>query len=280
MNSKLILRKKELLLYYVLTNIVFWVLLGITGLAISLSVSQTTQIILKNICAWSSTFVILIMFKKFYPNKNFFQHIRDNFRQKIKWQSIGSVILIQLLVYGLAVFTYTLINKVNFSSMEFVALPSLFSLIVINITSGPLGEELGWRGFAYNELRGKYSSIKTAVIIGLAWGLWHIPLWFLSGYQGIDLVLYILIFMVSIIKISILISIFYEKTRNLFIPILIHFLFNFLLNLVKADLIQLFFYTAIFNALAIGLILIIQNFSLGTKAKQFSRDKIAKDPSR
>jgi len=255
-------RKKNLYRFFALTYLVFWILLALTGLAISLGISPALQTVLKNVCAWSPTFAVLILFKKLYPRKSLLQYIKENFQSKIQWQTVLYVVLIQLAVYFLVLITYSLINQVGFASIEFIPLSSILPLFLINITSGPLGEELGWRGFAYNELRVKYSLIKTAMLIGLVWGFWHFPLWLLSGYQGLDLVIYILTFMVSIIEISLLIALFYDESRNLFIPILIHFLFNFLLSLVKIDLIQLFIYTIIFNTLAICLILLAKKVKL------------------
>ena len=34
-----------------------------------------------------------------------------------------------------------------------------------------VGEELGWRGFALTHLQGKYSALKSSLLIGLAWGV-------------------------------------------------------------------------------------------------------------
>lgn len=47
-----------------------------------------------------------------------------------------------------------------------------------------LGEELGWRGFALPKLQAKYNALISSVIIGLFWGIWHIPHWI---SQGLDL---------------------------------------------------------------------------------------------
>ncbi len=267
MNSNQSPRKKELIRYFALTNLIFWILLGMAGFAISLGISPTLETTLKNICAWSPTFAVLILFKKLYPEKTLSQYIKGNFKTKIKWQTVFLVILLQLVIFVAALFTFSIVNKVDFSSLEFVPFTSILSLFIINITSGPLGEELGWRGFIYNELRSKNSLITSAMIIGLAWGLWHFPLWLLSGFQGMDLLAYILVFMLSIIEVSILIALFYDDNRNLFFPILIHFLFNFLLNLVKIDLIQLIMYTALFNAVAIFTIMLVRKFAFEKSKK-------------
>lgn len=57
-----------------------------------------------------------------------------------------------------------------------IALPIAF--LFIFFLGGPLQEEFGWRGFAFEHLRSKYSALTAAVAAGLLWGLWHLPLFF------------------------------------------------------------------------------------------------------
>lgn len=49
------------------------------------------------------------------------------------------------------------------------------------MVSGPLSEEFGWRGFAQPRLRLGLGRVRTALVLGLCWGLWHLPLFFLPG---------------------------------------------------------------------------------------------------
>jgi membrane protease YdiL (CAAX protease family) len=44
-----------------------------------------------------------------------------------------------------------------------------------------LGEELGWRGFLLPRLQSRYSALVSSIIIGIVWGLWHLPLFMLEG---------------------------------------------------------------------------------------------------
>ncbi|MCE7062345.1 CPBP family intramembrane glutamic endopeptidase [Dyadobacter sp. CY343] len=52
------------------------------------------------------------------------------------------------------------------------------SMIGYGILAGPMGEELGWRGFLLPKLLERHSNVKASTIIGLIWCTWHIPLFF------------------------------------------------------------------------------------------------------
>ena len=49
------------------------------------------------------------------------------------------------------------------------------------IALGPLGEELGWRGFLLPHLLDQMKPLSAALILGAIWMVWHLPAFFMSG---------------------------------------------------------------------------------------------------
>jgi membrane protease YdiL (CAAX protease family) len=47
--------------------------------------------------------------------------------------------------------------------------------------AGPVAEEFGWRGYVQPRLRERFGPLATTGILGAAWGLWHVPLFFMAG---------------------------------------------------------------------------------------------------
>jgi membrane protease YdiL (CAAX protease family) len=108
-------------------------------------------------------------------------------------------------------------------------------LIIMNLLQGATGEEAGWRGFALPRLQETHEPVKASLILGFIWNFWHLPLWLLSGYSGLDLLIYVLAFSISIISLTFLLTWISSKTPNSLVPIVItHFSFNASLNLVDA----------------------------------------------
>jgi uncharacterized protein len=49
-------------------------------------------------------------------------------------------------------------------------------ILIFAIFSGPLGEEIGWRGFALPRLLETRSATSASLILGSVWAIWHLPL--------------------------------------------------------------------------------------------------------
>lgn len=55
------------------------------------------------------------------------------------------------------------------------------NLVLILLFGGPLGEEFGWRGFAWPVLRARHGWRASSLLLGALWGVWHLPLFFVQG---------------------------------------------------------------------------------------------------
>jgi uncharacterized protein len=55
-------------------------------------------------------------------------------------------------------------------------LPLLGIFVYIFFLGGPLSEEPGWRGFALPRLQSLHGPLVGSPILGILWGLWHLPL--------------------------------------------------------------------------------------------------------
>lgn len=94
-----------------------------------------------------------------------------------------------------------------------------------------VGEEAGWRGFLYPQLKAKLSKRTAWIIGGVIWGMWHWPLIGLIGYEyGSDYfgfpVLGMLAFCVITVALGIISDWLYEKSGCIWIPALFHGAFN------------------------------------------------------
>lgn len=54
--------------------------------------------------------------------------------------------------------------------------------LALHAIKGPV-EEIGWRGFMLPLLQRKMSPLWAGLVIGVIWGVWHLPAFFLSGTE-------------------------------------------------------------------------------------------------
>ena len=90
-----------------------------------------------------------------------------------------------------------------------------------------VGEEAGWRGFLYPQLKAKFGKRRGWIIGGVIWGMWHWPLMWLIGYEyGTDYagfpIVGMLIFCIFTTAAGVLCDWLYEKTNCIWIPSIFH----------------------------------------------------------
>jgi len=71
------------------------------------------------------------------------------------------------------------------------------------------GEEIGWRGYVLPRLQAKYSALISTLILGMIWGIWHLPK-FLSHFDTVAFVW----FMVHITAFAFIQTWLYNNTKG------------------------------------------------------------------
>jgi len=133
-------------------------------------------------------------------------------------------------VYLLSVFAYR-VSYGSIGSIHYGGFSILPVLVFISILLGPLGEELGWRGFLLPFLERKYGFIKGSIVIGVIWTFWHAPLFWaksgtaISGYPVSFLS--VTIYLLFITGASFIFTLIYSRTNgSILLSILLHLSMN------------------------------------------------------
>jgi uncharacterized protein len=103
-------------------------------------------------------------------------------------------------------------------------LPLLF-LAVYAFLLGPLGEEPGWRGFALPRLQSLHGPLVGSLILGVLWGLWHLPLFF-TPWNTLT-TFNVVMFVLATTCLAIMYTWVFNNTKgSLLIAILLHWSFD------------------------------------------------------
>ncbi len=58
---------------------------------------------------------------------------------------------------------------------------TIVPMFIMFFIAAGLGEEIGWTGFLTPRLQARYNALVSSIIRGVMWGLWHFPLFILTG---------------------------------------------------------------------------------------------------
>lgn len=105
--------------------------------------------------------------------------------------------------------------------LPFATASSVVTALLLGLIKGPL-EELGWRGFALPLLQRRLSAFWSALLLGIIWGIWHLPAFLASGTQQSGWSF--LPFFIGTIAISVIITALFNATRgSLLLAAFMHF---------------------------------------------------------
>jgi len=111
-----------------------------------------------------------------------------------------------------------------------------FSVLLNLLVTGPLGEELGWRGYALPRLLKQFNPLIASLILGAIWGVWHLPSFYISSLvqSGLSLPVFLSFAVIN----SILITWIFQHTGGSVLAIaLFHYAVNFSLSIIGAPMV-------------------------------------------
>lgn len=254
--------KKQNILYVIYTYILFWLFFLLTGGTMLWLGEGLIFKLMVSLCSWTPTIAFFILFKRLYPNRSIGNFYKKAFQERINWKMMLVTVAVQLLI-SIASISIVLFTKgVSLSSLLDLSPLTILTGFILTFIQGATGEETGWRGFLQPSVERNFCIIKSSLIVGIIWGFWHTPLWLTSGYSGIQLLQYIFVFLVSIISLSIVIGICYHRSKNLFVPICIHFIFNFISTVFTGSALDVFTcFALLYTLMAVGYMVWFQRYS-------------------
>lgn len=108
-------------------------------------------------------------------------------------------------------------NPVSLTAHQIPLIILNFALVLM--VGGPLGEELGWRGYLTPALRSNLGWRSASLIVGLVWGAWHLPLFFVAETPQSNIP--IPMFLLNILAGAVVFGWLFEKTQGSVLPAIV-----------------------------------------------------------
>jgi membrane protease YdiL (CAAX protease family) len=120
-------------------------------------------------------------------------------------------------------------------------------------------EEVGWTGYMYESMLKRWSALKTGILIGAIWGIWHVipliqadnnPIWII--WQVIT----------SIFNRILMVWIYNNSSKNIFLGVIYHMMIN-----VSVFLFPNYgsHYNPVITSIILGIVTTIVTFLWGSK---------------
>lgn len=224
--------KRNVWLFFVVTFVFSWLLwspfvlsgFGIIHLPESISSLMTLAVMLGAFGPMIAAMILIGQKEGRSGIKTFF---RNAFSFRIKPIYYLTAVLIPVLITAVA---HYFVNIVGIDVLpdnlfpENLTIPVIVLVIpyfILILIAGGGQEEFGWRGYAQQPLQERFGILGGSIILGLIWGIWHLPLWFMPG-EGHAYYSFFA-FLIYTVSTSIIIAWLYNASgKKLMIALIIH----------------------------------------------------------
>jgi membrane protease YdiL (CAAX protease family) len=192
------------------------------------------------VTVWSPTVIALALSFAFEGAPGVRRLLGSLFRgfSKNKWYLIG------VLVPVAAVASAIIIARYLHAGAAFLPLAALPMTVGLQVITGAMGEELGWRGFLLSRLQRRLTPRLAALVTSINWALWHLPAFFFPGMPQQQLPP--IAFLLMVAAFGIFLALLFNRTGHVASTMLAHFFFNMSLAIGGAILGSVFIWTLAF----------------------------------
>ena len=192
-------KRHSLAAFFILTFGYSW-LLGLPLLTSSLGlvpfhIARLPALLIQLLAIWGPTLSALLLTGLISGKAG----LRDLLSRLLRWRVGVQWYAFVLLIWAaitlaalslLVLFGGTVPNSIQLTPWYSLPLAFLINFPLFLFVGGPLGEEVGWRGYALPRLLTRRSALSASLFIGIVWALWHLPIFWIpgtgSGYGLVD----------------------------------------------------------------------------------------------
>lgn len=183
--------------------------------------------------------------------------LRDLWRRTISLRYHKIWLLPMLLLFPLIIGLPLLLVALTgepLPAFEAFASPAVLPIAFFYILflGGPLQEEHGWRGYLLEQLQRRWNVFTSSIIVGITWGCWHLPLFFMASQKGMYYERPFWGLLLSTTLVSILFAWLYNRTgKNLLLMLVFHTVFNFshyVFPMLQSDTASLWYFVLLTGA--------------------------------
>lgn len=138
----------------------------------------------------------------------------------------GRSILSYLISGQMDVFVQIVQNPLTWMSMAALFLNYFFTMAAF------FGEEYGWRYYFQPALQKKFGMVRGVLILGIVWGLWHLPINFFYYTNPASGIISVTSQLVTCIALGAFYGWAYLKTNNIWAVVIMHFVNNNLVPII------------------------------------------------